>query len=108
MNNKPAKKALGRVVKSTDMPDLTKRFSPKQLAEVIRAKRTGMKLTLVDVSEVLVISKPTLIKIEKGDTSVRLVNILKVMEYLGLSFSIVCDDLIQNSNTTGASDDDWY
>jgi transcriptional regulator with XRE-family HTH domain len=108
MNNKPVKKALGRVVKSTDMPDLTKSFAPKQLAQVIRAKRTGMKLTLVDVSEVLIISKPTLIKIEKGDTSVRFVNILKVMEYLGLSFSLVSDDVIKNSNTTGASDDDWY
>jgi len=102
------KQTLGRVVKSTNMPDLTKSFSPKQLAGAITAKRTGMKLTLVDVSEAISISKPTLIKIEKGDTSVKLVNILKVMEYLGLSFSIVSDDLAQNSDTTGVSDDEWY
>ncbi|WP_210725525.1 helix-turn-helix domain-containing protein [Candidatus Colwellia aromaticivorans] len=90
------------------MPDITKNFSPKQLAEAITAKRTGMKLTLVDVSEALSISKPTLIKIEKGDTSVKLANLLKVMEYLGLSFSIVSDDLIPNSTTTGVNDDEWY
>ena len=102
------KQTLGRVVKSTNMPDLTKSFSPEQLAKAITAKRTGMKLKLVDVSEALSLSKPTLIKIEKGDTSVKLVNILKVMEYLGLSFSIVSDDLTQNSNTTGASDEEWY
>lgn len=102
------KKTLGRVVKSTNMPDLTKSFSPEQLAEAITAKRTGMKLTLIDVSEALSLSKPTLIKIEKGDINVKLANLLKVMEYLGLSFSIISDEHTQNKNTTGASDDDWY
>lgn len=102
------KKTLGRVVKSTNMPDLTKSFSPEQLAEAITAKRTGMKLTLIDVSEALSLSKPTLIKIEKGDINVKLANLLKVMEYLGLSFSIISDEQTQNKNTTGASDDDWY
>ncbi len=108
MTNKPVKQALGRVVKSTDMPDLTKSFSTNQLAQAITAKRTGMKLKLVDLSEALSISKPTLIKIEKGDTSVKLVNILKVMEYLGLSFSIISDDLTANNNTSGVNDDEWY
>tara|TARA_R110001599_G_scaffold344725_2_gene568482 strand:+ start:93 stop:410 length:318 start_codon:yes stop_codon:yes gene_type:complete len=102
------KQTLGRVVKSTHMPDLTKSFSPEQLANAITAKRTGMKLTLVDVSEALSLSKPTLIKIEKGDTNVKLTNMLKVMEYLGLSFSIISDEHTQNSNTTGVSDDQWY
>jgi len=67
-----------------------------------------MKIKLVDLSEAISISKPTLIKIEKGDTSVKLVNILKVMEYLGLSFSLISDDLTPSINTTGASDDEWY
>jgi transcriptional regulator with XRE-family HTH domain len=102
------KQTLGRVVKSTNMPDLTKSFSPEQLANAITAKRTGMKLTLVDVSEALSLSKPTLIKIEKGDTNVKLTNMLKVMEYLGLSFSIISDEHTQNNNTTGVSDDQWY
>ncbi|MDN7138086.1 helix-turn-helix transcriptional regulator [Pseudidiomarina sp. 1ASP75-14] len=73
--------------------DLSERFSPKQLAEAITAKRTSMKLKLTDVAEALTLSKPTLVKIEKGDTNVKLATVLKVMEYLGVSFSIVSDEL---------------
>lgn len=108
MGKKPAKKALGRVVKSTEMPDLAQSFSPEQLAEAITAKRTGMKLKLIDVSAALSISKPTLVKIEKGDTNVKLANLLKVMEYLGLSFSIISDELTSSSNASRASDDEWF
>jgi len=108
MDKKPVKQALGRVVKSTEMPDLTKSFSPEQLAAAITAKRTGMKLKLVDVADALSISKPTLIKIEKGDTNVKVVNLLKVMEYLGLSFSIISDEPKPSNETTGANDGEWY
>ena len=104
------KQTLGRVVKSTNMPDLTKSFSPEQLAKAITAKRTGMKLTLVDVSQALNISKPMLIKIEKGDVNVQFFNVLKVMEYLGLSFSLVSDDESHhnNNNKDEVSDEQWY
>lgn len=99
---------LGRVVKATKMPDLTKRFSVEQLAKAITAKRTGLKLSLIDVSEALALSKPTLIKIEKGDTSVKLVNLLKVMEYLGLSFNIIADELTQDSMAARSSEEAWF
>ena len=102
------KATLGRVVKTTKMPDLSKRFSPEQLAKAITAKRTGLKLSLVDVSDALALSKPTLIKIEKGDTSVKLVNLLKVMEYLGLSFNIIADEPTQNSLVTRSSEEEWF
>lgn len=88
------------------MPDLSKRFTPTQLAGAITAKRTGLKLSLVDVSEALSISKPTLVKIEKGDTNVRLTNLLKVMEYLGLSFSLLSDDATSKEETRVSND--WY
>ena len=65
-----------------------------------------MKLSLVDVSEALSISKPTLVKIEKGNTNVKLTNLLKVMEYLGLSFSLLCDDATSKEGTEVS--DDWY
>ena len=107
MAEKSAKQTLGRVVKETAMPDLTKRFSTQQLAQAITAKRTSMKLTLIDVSNALAISKPTLIKIEKGDTSVKLNNLLKVMEYLGLSFSLVSDGITSN-NSLAEVNDDWF
>ena len=70
------KQTLGRLVNSTDMPDLTTSFSPEQLAKAITAKRTGMKLSLMDVSNALVLSKPTLIKLEKGDPNVKFANVL--------------------------------
>jgi transcriptional regulator with XRE-family HTH domain len=103
MNNSSTTTRTGKAVKAKAMPSLSERFAPTQLAAAITAKRTGMKLSLLDVSEALAISKPTLVKIEKGDTSVKFANILKVMEYLGLSFSLLSDD----QTTTGVSDV-WY
>jgi transcriptional regulator with XRE-family HTH domain len=108
MSEKTKKKALGRAVKPTHMPDLNKRFSSKQLAQAIMAKRTAMKLSLVDVSKALSISKPTLIKIEKGDINVSFANILKVLEFLGLSLTIISDDINHQSHVTGANDDPWF
>ena len=106
MGNLAKTNRTGKAVKATSMPNLSERFTPTQLAEAITAKRTGMKLSLVDVSEALSISKPTLVKIEKGNTNVKLTNLLKVMEYLGLSFSLLSDDATSKEET-GISDD-WY
>lgn len=102
------KKALGRSVKATLMPDLTEKFSTKLLAKVIISKRTGMKLKLSDVAKALSISKPTLIKIEKGDVNVKFENILKVMEFLGLSFSIITDHPTKNVINLGVGDAEWF
>ena len=106
MGNLTKTNRTGKAVKATAMPNLSERFTPTQLAEAITAKRTGMKLSLVDVSEALSISKPTLVKIEKGNTNVKLTNLLKVMEYLGLSFSLLCDDATSKEGTEVS--DDWY
>jgi len=108
MTNHIKKHATGRAVKRTSMPDLSRIFSPIQLAQAITAKRTGLKLSLVDVSQALSLSKPTLIKIEKGDSNVKFSNILKVMEFLGLSFTIISDESEQNSNVVGERDEQWY
>lgn len=88
------------------MPDLSNRFSLDQLGKAITAKRTGMTLSLMDVSGALGISKPTLLKIEKGDSRVHLDNVLKVMEYLGLSFRIVSDDSL--GSVDEGDHDAWY
>lgn len=106
MGNLTKTNRTGKAVKATAMPNLSERFTPTQLAEAITAKRTGMKLSLVDVSEALSISKPTLVKIEKGDINIKLANLLKVMEYLGLSFSLLCDDATSKEGTEVS--DDWY
>ena len=106
MGNLAKTNRTGKAVKATAMPNLSERFTPTQLAEAITAKRTGMKLSLVDVSEALSISKPTLVKIEKGNTNVKLTNLLKVMEYLGLSFSRLRDEATSKEGTEVS--DDWY
>lgn len=112
MANKPSKYAQGKSVKPTDMPDLSQNFSSQQLGLAIMAKRTGMKLSLVDVSTRLSISKPTLIKIEKGDVNVKLVTVLRVMEFLGLSFKLLSDGVAEQHPAdnlkaqTGL--EDWY
>lgn len=106
MNNLPKKNRTGKAVKATPMPNLSERFTPTQLAEAITAKRTGMKLSLVEVSKALSISKPTLVKIEKGDPNVKLKTLLTVMEYLGLSFHILSDDMPLREEKE--LNDDWY
>ncbi|WP_233267362.1 helix-turn-helix domain-containing protein [Paraglaciecola sp. L3A3] len=106
MNDSVKTNRTGKAVKATPMPNLSERFSPSQLAEAITAKRTGMKLSQVNVSEAVSISKPTLVKIEKGDTNVKLASLLNVMEYLGLSFSLLSDDGM-TCKAKGLSDD-WY
>ena len=76
------------------MPDLSARFSTVLLGEAITAKRTGMKLRIVDVAATLSLSKQTIVKIEKGDDKVNFNNILKVMEFLGLNF-MICTDILE-------------
>jgi len=101
-----SKQPTGRSVKATAMPNLEQQFSPQQLASAIRAKRTKMKLSLEAVADALSISKPTLIRIEKADTNVKLSTLLQVMEYLGLTFAVVSDD-IEHSANEGYADDEW-
>lgn len=108
MTNHIKKHATGRAVKLTPMPDLSKAFSSIQLAQTITAKRTGLKLSLVDVSQALSLSKPTLIKIEKGDSNVKFANILKVMEFIGVSFTIISDEPEQGNHIVGERDEQWY
>ncbi|MCC5878814.1 MAG: helix-turn-helix domain-containing protein [Idiomarina sp.] len=91
------------------MPDLSEAFSMQQLSAAITSKRTGMKLKLTDVAKALSLSKPTLVKIEKGDPNVTFINVLRVMEYLGLSFSIICDESnSERVSNLDEADDVWY
>ena len=92
------------------MPDLSARFSTVLLGEAITAKRTGMKLRIVDVAAALSLSKQTIVKIEKGDDKVNFNNILKVMEFLGLTFMIRSDSLQLNTepDDSGDLDDEWF
>ncbi|WP_286911331.1 helix-turn-helix domain-containing protein [Idiomarina sp. UBA4520] len=100
--------ANGKSVRPTPMPDLTQPFSAALLAEAITAKRTTMHLRLVDVAKTLSLSRQTLVKIEKGDPRVNFVNVLRVMNYLGLSFRIVTDTQQHQDNELREPDSDWF
>lgn len=100
--------ANGKSVRPTPMPDLTLPFSAALLAEAITAKRTAMRLRLVDVAETLSMSRQTLVKIEKGDPLVNFINVLRVMNYLGLSFRIVTDTQQHQGNELREPDSDWF
>ena len=56
------------------------------------------------------LSKQTIVKIEKGDDKVNFNNILKVMEFLGLTFKINSDDLLIKTKPVdnGELDDEWF
>ena len=103
-------KTSGKAVKATAMPDLSDRFSTVLLGKAITAKRTGMKLRIVDVAAALSLSKQTIVKIEKGDDKVNFNNILKVMEFLGLNFMIRSDVLELHTDRVknGDLDDEWF
>ncbi|EGN74620.1 Helix-turn-helix protein [Idiomarina sp. A28L] len=93
------------------MPDLSTTFSPQQLASAIKAKRTGMMLRVVDVAAALELSRQTIIKIEKGDTTVNFSNLLRVMELLGLSFRIITDGASPKSvedKNIGEPSNEWF
>lgn len=98
----------GKSVRPTPMPDLTLPFSAALLAEAITAKRTAMRLRLVDVAETLSMSRQTLVKIEKGDPRVNFINVLRVMNYLGLSFRIVTDTQQHQGNELREPGNDWF
>ena len=103
-------KTSGKAVKATAMPDLSDRFSTVLLGKAITAKRTGMKLRIVDVAAALSLSKQTIVKIEKGDDKVNFNNILTVMEFLGLTFMICSDALVLKSDPidSGDHEDEWF
>lgn len=101
--------AKGKAVKATEMPDLTQVFTPELLSQAITAKRTSLKLRIIDVAAALSLSKQTIIKLEKGDPGINFTNVLKVMDYLGLSFQIKTDNLTDSvSPSAGESDDSWF
>ncbi|WP_028113045.1 helix-turn-helix domain-containing protein [Ferrimonas kyonanensis] len=99
----------GKSVQPVAMPDLRLPFTPLQLAKAITSKRTTLNLRQADVADTLGMSKSTLVKIEKGDIGVNLNNVLKVMEYLGLSFQIRTDEPSSLSpfHVHPEVDDDW-
>lgn len=90
------------------MPDLSQIFTKELLGKAIKSKRTTLKISISELAVKLSLSKDTVSKIEKGEARVQFDNILKVMEFLGLSFQILSDDSNQVQTKQPTSDSDWY
>jgi transcriptional regulator with XRE-family HTH domain len=110
-------KKLGKMVKAEAMPNLNSLFSASVLGQAIKAKRTSRGWKQLELATRATLSKKTIIKIEKGDSSVTFSHILKVMDVVGLSFKIfdhsewaVKAESISNKMHTDEKpkDDGWY
>lgn len=76
-------------VKAITSPNLNQKFTPKLLGEVVRAKRTQSKVTQQDAALLSGVSKQTYIKIEQGNSDVKLSSLMKVISALGIKISIM-------------------
>lgn len=121
MTKKKSEK-LGKAVKAESMPNLNALFSTSMLGDAIKSKRTTQGWKQDDLAAQANLTKKTIIKMEKGDTSVTFTHVLRVMDILGLSFKVLDltarDEIIEANNTgikhserhnkVSEEDDGWY
>ena len=107
----------GKMVKAQPMPDLNTEFSMEALGSAIRSKRTDKGWRIDDLALKANLSRRTVMKVEKGDTSVTFANIFVLMDILGLSLRLVDLNLFnrpqsqiisQDENSVRSNEDGWY
>ncbi|WP_193002708.1 helix-turn-helix domain-containing protein [Vibrio litoralis] len=107
----------GKMVKAQPMPDLNTEFSMEALGNAIRSKRTVKGWRIDDLASKANLSRRTVMKVEKGDTSVTFANVLILMDILGLSLRLIELNLFirpqsqiisQDENSVRSNEDGWY
>ncbi|HHX8436991.1 TPA: helix-turn-helix domain-containing protein [Vibrio diabolicus] len=107
----------GKMVKAQPMPDLNTEFSMETLGSAIRSKRTARGWRIDDLASRANLSRKTVMKVEKGDTSVTFANVLVLMDILGLSLRLIDLNLFvrphsqiasQVENSVRNNEDGWY
>ncbi|EHH2558153.1 TPA: helix-turn-helix domain-containing protein [Vibrio parahaemolyticus] len=107
----------GKMVKAQPMPDLNTEFSMEMLGNAIRSKRTDRGWRIDDLASKANLSRRTVMKIEKGDTSITFANVLVLMDILGLSLRLIDLHLFvrphsqitsQTENSVRNNEDGWY
>ncbi|MCU8164609.1 helix-turn-helix domain-containing protein [Vibrio vulnificus] len=107
----------GKMVKAQPMPDLNTEFSTVTLGSAIRSKRTDRGWRIDDLASKANLSRRTVMKVEKGDTSVTFANVLILMDILGLSLRLIDVNLFvrphsqipsQAENSVRSNEDGWY
>lgn len=71
------------------MPDLNTEFSMETLGSAIRSKRTDRGWSIDELSSKANLSRRTIMKIEKGDTSATFANVLVLMDISELSLRLI-------------------
>lgn len=79
----------GKMVKGQPMSDLNTEFSIETLGSAIRSKRTDRGWSIDELSSKANLSRRTIMKIEKGDTSATFANVLVLMDILELSLRLI-------------------
>lgn len=107
----------GKMVKAQPMPDLNTEFSIETLGSAIRSKRTDRGWRIDDLALKANLSRRTVMKVEKGDSSVTFANVLVLMDILGLSLRLIDLNLFirlhgqipsQAENSVRNNEDGWY
>ncbi|MHA2940130.1 helix-turn-helix domain-containing protein [Vibrio sp. RC27] len=107
----------GKMVKAQPMPDLNTEFSMDTLGCAIRSKRTEKGWRIDDLASKANLSRRTVMKVEKGDSSVTFTNVLVLMDILGLSLRLIDLNLFirphsqtisKDENSVSGNEDGWY
>ncbi|MCE7626428.1 helix-turn-helix domain-containing protein [Vibrio cincinnatiensis] len=107
----------GKMVKARPMPDLNTEFSMETLGSAIRSKRTDRGWRIDDLASKANLSRRTIMKVEKGDSSVTFANVIVLMDILGLSLRLIDLNLFvrphsqitsQTENSVRSNEDGWY
>jgi len=92
---------VGNQVKQSDMPDTSLILEPESLGKLIKAKRTEMKMKLVDCASLCGVGINTLSRIENGNTNSTLGATFSVLRGLGIKLTFT------ERRESLLSDDDW-
>lgn len=75
---------MAGVIKPRPFPNSDESLTPQLIGQYVRAKRTQANLRIDDAAALCGVAKDTLSKIEKGQDTVQIGSILKVLRGFGL------------------------
>ncbi|MBX9586362.1 MAG: helix-turn-helix domain-containing protein [Gammaproteobacteria bacterium] len=79
---------MARRIKKLPTPDLSQPVGPKLLGEAIKAKRTQSNLRLEDAAALCGVAKETFHRIEHGQGTSSVDNVLRICDSLGITLYI--------------------
>lgn len=93
---------MGKRIKKLPTPDLSQPLRAKLLGEAIKARRTQSNLRLEDAAALCGVAKQTLLRIEHGQDTSQLGNVLQICESLGITL------YIKPWQETNEAEDGWH